>query len=102
MDKDVRRARHTDLVARAEVFNRLSKSEDWQVWKKEVVDRRLQLLLDEITSLDRRQPDWREKAADKIAAYQEIRAAFEGIFAFWKQIGQRSQEELNKMNEPER
>lgn len=100
MDTEERkRARNAHLVARAEVFNRLARNEDWQIWKKEVADARLSGLREEIVRVDRHQSNWREVVADKVAAYQEIATAFDSIFRLWKVVGERAQEELNKLNQ---
>jgi len=68
------------IVEKTQKYADLMAIPEFREWHKESVEAELSSLQDRIVGIDRGQPDWKEKACDMIAAYQETNRLLKVLF----------------------
>lgn len=85
------RERIKKTIKKADILLDLEGNADFQVWKQDVVQKRLNSLVEAILASDVQTDEGRNLAITNIMAYQQLKFVIDDVFKFAKATKQQSQ-----------
>ena len=92
MKDNFKKAKARETLKKAQKFTNLWNDENFQNWRIEVIEKRLETLKNIACSQDVSTTEGIDKAVKAIMRYQELKSETEDIFKLWEQ----AEEELRK------
>lgn len=83
-------------------YEGLMASPDFLRWKENVVDDHLDFLRNQLLASERSEPGWKERAIDRLVAYQEAVLTYETLIGMRAELSRQTRRDMKKLEEGER
>jgi hypothetical protein len=92
-------ARLNNVLQGAKPYEDLLANDAFVHWRDTVVKERLESILQQIKTVDRTQPNWRDLVCDAVIAYQEANLTYIELFKLSQLVGEQARAELKELSE---
>lgn len=99
MDTETQRQNLVSALESNRYFESLLSNPDFNEWREKVVMVRLNGIKDQAMSVDRTQPDWKDRVCDLVISYQEARLTYDALFTLAADTISVAREQLSKLPE---